>query len=234
MVLAAHRDNYEIIKILLDKGYTLPIPHDIRCGCSECICSRLEDSLKHSKARISAYRALSSPSLISLSSKDPILTAFELSWELRRLSVMEHEFKSDYTELRLKCMDFAAKLLDHVRSSNELEIILNHDPSGPVYEPGERMKLSRLKLAVKLKQKKFTSHSNVQQLLTSLWYDGLPGFRRRNMALQVLEIVKIGLMFPLLSIIYICAPHSRLGSMMRKPFIKFICHSASYFTFLCK
>ncbi|KAA0194446.1 hypothetical protein HAZT_HAZT002764 [Hyalella azteca] len=36
---------------------------------------------------------MASPSLIALSSKDPILTAFELSWELRRLSFMEHEFR---------------------------------------------------------------------------------------------------------------------------------------------
>lgn len=58
--------------------------------------SRLEDSLRHSRSRINAYRALASPSLIALSSKDPILTAFELSWELRRLSFMEHEFRSEY------------------------------------------------------------------------------------------------------------------------------------------
>ena len=58
--------------------------------------SRQEDSLRHSRSRINAYRALASPSLIALSSKDPILTAFELSWELRRLSFLEHEFKSEY------------------------------------------------------------------------------------------------------------------------------------------
>lgn len=55
-----------------------------RCGCDECVTSRMEDSLRHSRSRINAYRALASPSLIALSSKDPILTAFELSWELRR------------------------------------------------------------------------------------------------------------------------------------------------------
>lgn len=64
-----------------------------RCGCDECVTSRQEDSLRHSRSRINAYRALASPSLIALSSKDPILTAFELSWELRRLSFLEHEFK---------------------------------------------------------------------------------------------------------------------------------------------
>src|SRR5258705_248363 len=67
-----------------------------RCGCDECVHSRLEDSLRHSRSRINAYRALASPSLIALSSKDPILTAFELSCELRRLFFAEHEFKAEY------------------------------------------------------------------------------------------------------------------------------------------
>lgn len=32
LILSAHRDNYEIIKILLDRGAALPEPHDVRCG----------------------------------------------------------------------------------------------------------------------------------------------------------------------------------------------------------
>ncbi|XP_043598784.1 transient receptor potential-gamma protein isoform X4 [Bombus pyrosoma] len=232
LILAAHRDNYEIIKILLDRGSTLPMPHDVRCGCDECVTSRREDSLRHSRSRINAYRALASPSLIALSSKDPILTAFELSWELRRLSFLEHEFKCEYQELRRQCQDFATALLDHTRSSYELEVLLNHDPTGPAFEHGERMHLNRLKLAIKLRQKKFVAHPNVQQLLASIWYEGLPGFRRKNMVLQALEIVRIGVLFPFFSVAYIIAPHSVVGQTMRKPFIKFICHSASYFTFL--
>ncbi|XP_076760144.1 transient receptor potential cation channel gamma isoform X1 [Xylocopa sonorina] len=232
LILAAHRDNYEIIKILLDRGSTLPMPHDVRCGCNECVTSRREDSLRHSRSRINAYRALASPSLIALSSKDPILTAFELSWELRRLSFLEHEFKCEYQELRRQCQDFATALLDHTRSSYELEVLLNHDPTGPAFEHGERMHLNRLKLAIKLRQKKFVAHPNVQQLLASIWYEGLPGFRRKNMVLQALEIVRIGVLFPFFSVGYIIAPHSVVGQTMRKPFIKFICHSASYFTFL--
>lgn len=30
LVLAAHRNNYEILKILLDRGASIPMPHDIR------------------------------------------------------------------------------------------------------------------------------------------------------------------------------------------------------------
>lgn len=67
---------------------------------------------------------------------------------------MEHEFKLEYQELRKQCQDFATALLDHTRSSYELEVLLNHDPTGPAFEHGERMHLNRLKLAVKLRQKK--------------------------------------------------------------------------------
>ncbi|XP_063636184.1 transient receptor potential-gamma protein isoform X3 [Cydia splendana] len=237
LILAAHRDSYEIIKLMLDRGAALPVPHDVRCGCDECVRSRREDSLRHSRSRINAYRALASPSLIALSSKDPILTAFELSWELRRLSALEHEFKTEYQELRAQCQEFATALLDHTRTSHELQVLLNHETGAatpPLAEPGapERMRLSRLKLAIKLRQKKFVAHPNVQQLLASIWYESVPGFRRKNMLLQALEMARIGAMFPLHALAYVAAPHSAPGRTLRKPFIKFLCHSASYFMFL--
>lgn len=39
LMLAAHKNNYEIIKILLDRGATLPNPHDVRYEtlCNEFI-----------------------------------------------------------------------------------------------------------------------------------------------------------------------------------------------------
>lgn len=80
----------------------------------------------------------------------------------------------------------------------------------------------------------FVAHPNVQQLLASIWYESVPGFRRKNMLLQAAEMVRIGAMFPLYSLAYIVAPHSAAGRTLRKPFIKFLCHSASYFMFLCE
>jgi transient receptor potential cation channel subfamily C protein 4 len=90
-----------------------------------------------------------------LSSKDPILTAFELSWELRRLSRIENEFKDDYEKLSLSCQEYASLLLAETRTSKELEIILNHDHENiPSIVNSDKMTLSRLKLAIKYKQKK--------------------------------------------------------------------------------
>ena len=141
--------------MLLDRGYRIPKPHDLTCHCDDCLRGSTVDVLGHSRARINAYRALASPSLIALSSKDPILTAFELSWELRNLSELENEFRTEYEELGITCQNFAVDLLEQIRGSKELEIILNHDCRSPDQdEEKELKKLSRLKLAIKYKQKK--------------------------------------------------------------------------------
>jgi transient-receptor-potential-like protein len=89
----------------LDRGATLPQPHvsvptivqkknifelslsiffskDVKCSCDDCIQKTSEDSLRHSLARVSEYRALASPSLIALSSIDPIQTAFQVCFLL--------------------------------------------------------------------------------------------------------------------------------------------------------
>jgi transient receptor potential cation channel subfamily C len=74
----------------------------------------------------------------------------------------------------------------------------------------------------------------VQQLLAAIWYEGLPGFRRKSVASQVLEVAKLSAMFPIYSTIYMLAPLSKMGMFMKKPFVKFICHSSSYAFFLSK
>ena len=78
----------------------------------------------------------------------------------------------------------------------------------------------------------FVAHPNVQQLLAAIWYDGLPGFRRKSMIGQFIEIGKLGAMFPVYSTIYMLSPTSPMGLFMKKPFVKFICHSSSYAFFL--
>ncbi|KAK7882965.1 hypothetical protein WMY93_029139 [Mugilogobius chulae] len=231
IILAAHTNNYEIIKLLLGRGVSIPQPHDVRCSCVECMSSCDVDGLRTSRSRLNVYKALASPSLIALSSEDPFLTAFQLSWELKELSEVENEFKSEYEELSKNCKRFAKELLDQTRSSKELQIILNFkDNVNPLEENNNE--LARLKLAIKYCQKEFVAQPNCQQLLASRWYDELPGWRRRHWAVKLIICIFIGLLFPVLSLLYLVSPKSRYGLFIRKPFIKFICHTASYLTFL--
>lgn len=56
--------------------------------------------------------------------------------------------------MQLQIQTFSTALLDYVRTSQELEIILNFDPgSEQVWNPGDIQSLGRLKLAVKYKEK---------------------------------------------------------------------------------
>ncbi|XP_038860783.1 short transient receptor potential channel 5-like [Salvelinus namaycush] len=233
IMLAAHTNNYEIIKLLVQRKVTIPRPHQIRCDCVACVSSSEVDSLRHSRSRLNVYKTLASPSLIALSSEDPILTAFRLGWELKELSKVENEFRQEYEELSQQCKLFAKDLLDQARSSRELETILNHrDDLSEELDPQDCRDLAKLKLAIKYHQKEFVSQPNCQQLLATLWYDGFPGWRRRHWAVKLVTCFTIGLLFPIFSLVYLLAPKSALGLFIKKPFIKFICHTASYLTFL--
>ncbi len=57
--------------------------------------------------------------------------------------------------MRQSVQEFATSLLDHSRTSHELEVMLNFNPipGSDIWEPGDRQTLERLKLAIKYKQK---------------------------------------------------------------------------------
>ncbi|RXM36850.1 Short transient receptor potential channel 1 [Acipenser ruthenus] len=218
VILAAHRNNYEILTMLLKQDISLPRPHAVGCECTLCNAKNKKDSLRHSRFRLDIYRCLASPSLIMLTEEDPILRAFELSADLKELSLVEVEFRNDYEELAKQCTMFAKDLLAQARNSRELEVILNHTCSDePVDKRGlleERMNLSRLKLAIKYNQKE------------------MAGYRRKHSCKKILTVLSVGFLWPVLSICYLLAPKSRVGHVIHTPFMKFIIHSASYFTFL--
>ena len=191
------------------------------------------------------FRALASPSLMILASDDPILTAFELSWELYHLSFSEVEFKEDYIKLADQCTKFAVDLLDQTRGSQELKTILNRttDPQEILEMSDESketerensigtMNLSRFKLAIEYRQKEFIAHPNCQQLLSHIWYQGIPGWRQGSIFYKIGFTFLISVSFPFTAVFYILFPFTHPAKVLRNPFVKFINHSASYMVFL--
>lgn len=236
VILAAHRNNYEILTMLLKQDISLPRPHAVGCECTLCNAKNKKDSLRHSRFRLDIYRCLASPSLIMLTEEDPILRAFELSADLKELSLVEVEFRNDYEELAKQCKMFAKDLLAQARNSRELEVILNHTSSEDhVDKRGlleERMNLSRLKLAIKYNQKEFVAQSNCQQFLNTVWFGETASYRRKHTCLKMATVLSIIVLWPLLAVCYLLVPRSRVGQIIHTPFVKFIIHSASYLTFL--
>ncbi|XP_053169156.1 short transient receptor potential channel 6 isoform X2 [Hemicordylus capensis] len=231
IILAAHCHEYEIVHTLLRKGARIERPHDYFCKCSECNKKQKNDSFSHSRSRINAYKGLASPAYLSLSSEDPVMTALELSNELAVLANIEKEFKNDYKKLSMQCKDFVVGLLDLCRNTEEVEAILNGDVELNHGEHG-RPSLSRLKLAIKYEVKKFVAHPNCQQQLLSIWYENLSGLRQQTMAVKFLVVLAVAVGLPFLSVAYWIAPCSKLGRIMRGPFMKFVAHAASFTIFL--
>ncbi|XP_035283444.1 short transient receptor potential channel 3-like isoform X2 [Anguilla anguilla] len=234
IILAAHCQKYEVVHMLLTKGVRIERPHDYFCKCTDCTEKQHDDSFSHSRSRINAYRGLASPAYLSLSSEDPVLTALELSNELAKLANIEKEFKNEYRKLSMQCKDFVVGVLDLCRDTEEVDAILNGDISKEL-EEGQchRTLLSRVKLAIKYEVKKFVAHPNCQQQLLTIWYENLSGLREQFIAVKCLVVLVVALGLPLLAVGYWFAPCSRLGKVLRSPFMKFVAHAASFIIFLC-
>lgn len=58
---------------------------------------------------------------------------------------------------------FATSLLNYVRTSNELETILNYNFNGDSWDPSDTQTLARLKLAIKYKQKTVRQKNGITQ-----------------------------------------------------------------------
>jgi hypothetical protein len=93
LILAAQYNNHEIVQMFLSRNHTIDRPHLISCRCADCVTKQNYDSLKRSRSRLNAYRALASPAYMALSSHDPIMSTFELRQEMKKLAQVEKEFK---------------------------------------------------------------------------------------------------------------------------------------------
>ena len=84
--------NFIIIIIARVRRHTIDRPHPISCQCADCVTKQNYDSLKRSRSRLNAYRALASPAYMALST-DPrdaavspharVVRLHDLTWRCR-------------------------------------------------------------------------------------------------------------------------------------------------------
>uniref|UniRef100_A0A1I8BA53 TRP_2 domain-containing protein n=1 Tax=Meloidogyne hapla TaxID=6305 RepID=A0A1I8BA53_MELHA len=169
VILAAHLNQFEILQMLLRKDAIIEKPHKHYCSCEVCEEERISDGLHRSLKRINTYRALASPAWISLTSSDPVLSAFKLSRELQKRAKVEDEFKDQYLQLygiiiqfmnkvlqKEQCKHYAVDLLNQCRSTEEVMAVLNKEDNfcnEEVDLSSAKCSLARLKLAIKYEQK---------------------------------------------------------------------------------
>ncbi|CAG5116077.1 unnamed protein product, partial [Candidula unifasciata] len=211
------------------------LDHEEYCSISacllfqECINKNKFDQLRSAKCRLDAYRGLASEAYVSLSSKDPFLTAFELAHELRGLSKSEVFFKKEYTDLADQLSDYVVKLLDRVWTQRELSAVL--DKTGSPQED-KFESLNRFKMAVDYEEKLFVSHPNCQQRIDRCWYEGLSKVGRADWARRLGLLFLSILSFPFLVMCFLFAPKTTYAQSLAVPAVKFVTHTGSFLIFL--
>ncbi|XP_033123700.1 transient-receptor-potential-like protein isoform X2 [Anneissia japonica] len=225
LVLAAQKDRYHTIKLLLKYGATIKNPTSIL---------ETEDyNLDSSLAVLHLYRARANPAYISLASSegDPFSVAFRMSRRLRKLSLERAEFGDAFENLAEQCADYAASILDHIRSEEEQVIIFNHyksaKPSGTHHQG--LLYPHRVQMAIKYEQKQFVAHPHCQQYLQQMWYRGL----NRQKTNHYLFLVGLMFFYPVVCLAYNFSPTSKVAQLLQVPYVKYLCTIASELTFLC-
>ncbi|XP_078594484.1 short transient receptor potential channel 5-like [Branchiostoma floridae x Branchiostoma japonicum] len=210
LVLAAHHNNYRLLKLLLGGGFTLPDPSTFSWA----------SGVRQSSAWLSTYQAMCSPYYILLTSDDPFSAAFTTARTLRDVCWKRENYRGLLEEMAGRCETFAAELLDEVRDSEELEAVLG-------YSRGDQQPpYTTLEMAVDFKQKKFVSHHLCQEY--GLLLD-LPAAEWESWSRMYVIIFNLMLCVfcPLLCLIHVIAPKTTAGKMASIPYIRDLFWSVS-------
>lgn len=229
LILAAQCHHYRVVKLLLERGHTIYYPHPPGCFCKEdCNWKHKGESLNDSKSRLHAYQALSSPTYICQCSSDPVLTSFRLSRELWICSRFEKELKNEYRDLSTNVSQFAVDLLQQCRTSEEVEMVLKQrTPSQSIISP-----YPRVSLAIHCKQRKFVAHSHTQHVLLQAWLGEYQYWRGLDTKRIILRILPQFILLPIMALIYLLAPKSKLAQRWSSPVNKLTSFTISYMTFI--
>ncbi|XP_078577530.1 short transient receptor potential channel 5-like [Branchiostoma floridae x Branchiostoma japonicum] len=206
VMLAAQKNNYPILKILLDAGFPKPEPDDYHWTAS----------IGNGRAWLDAYRAVCSPSYILLTSTDPFRTAFRTAKVLRDVCWKRDNYRPQLEELADQCETFAVELLGEVRTTKEIETILGH-LCNPEDSPSGKA-VCTLQMAVDLEMKQFVTHPLSVDHVDIMTYRELIGFHRYftgwekwSSAHALCVTTAIGLAYPLLCLAHLIAPKSKVG-----------------------
>lgn len=230
LVLASQCGHYEIIGLLLARGHRISKPHIPTCLCDECELAKIsgDDVLHAEKRRLNLYRAITNPAYLCHSSDDPILTAFNLSHELRACAKTVPAFRAVYRKLSKEVAKFAVDLMGYCRSAEEVQLLLKQ-PRGI---NSVHFLYPRLVLAMDMKQKGFVAHPNTQQVLEATWYGEWLEWRNYSHLSKLLIVILRVLILPFIALMCLVNPHSKWVQRWSLPINKMISHTASYLMFL--
>lgn len=232
IMAAAYRGNLEVTRMLIERGYCIQQPHTPKCRCRDrCHKKKAHsaENLTESINRINAYRGLTSPTYLISISGDPILTAFNLAKDTEFLSRELPENQKEYLDMSKQCSKFALDILNQCRDTEEIQTVLQQKEG---FNDPRPHRFSRLHLAVQYGQKEFVTHSSCQQVLRSMWVDGLGSWYYWTFRERAFHVIKHALFTPFVCLGFIFIPKADVIYPLSVPLNRFIYAATSYLVFL--
>ncbi|XP_071487665.1 transient-receptor-potential-like protein [Diadema antillarum] len=238
--LATRMDDLKAIKMLLNHGATMPTEEEVLAKVSD-------DHFERSLAKLKLHQALTSEVYILLTADDPIETALTWGEKLADGPDPDHRvFDRSYAEIRQRLELFLTKLLDCASCKDEIWEALNERmaPDGTrrsVLKRGgvKADPLGRLKRVVKLRYKKFISHSYCQEYLLKWWYGKgpIPWARYRTSVRYVMALITAVFFSPLICILNAMLPENVkcvrwFDKLMDTPYVLHIIETTSLIHFV--
>ncbi|XP_017762000.1 PREDICTED: short transient receptor potential channel 4-like [Eufriesea mexicana] len=231
LAVAAQYGHFEMISVLRTRQHLLHKPHPPSCNCQD-VCKferERHDLLTAEKMRIFSYKAISNPAYICQTVDDPIMEAFNLSYELRQAASFDREFYYDYKNLAESVMQFATDLLGCARTADEVEVILKQTTG---FAHSSKFIYPRLLFALHNRQRSFVAHPNVQQVITSKWIEGWYEWKIMGRWMKCMIVIMRIFILPVILTVILIAPNSKWSKFWQSPVNKFISFTASYLVFL--
>ena len=159
LILAAHSQNFQIVRLLLKNGYTIYNPKvSQKSSVSEGMVS---EKLGPALYRLNGYRALASPVYIAASflqdvqsGPDPVHRTCVLNKELREMAEHEYEFRNEYIELSDGCKEFAVALLKECHSTVEIRCVMEMKDEEGILCNIKRKRLNVMEFAIVTRNEK--------------------------------------------------------------------------------
>ncbi|XP_076375592.1 LOW QUALITY PROTEIN: short transient receptor potential channel 4 [Megalopta genalis] len=187
------------------------------------------DWLTIEKMRLFTYSAITNPAYICQTVDDPILEAFNISYELKEAANSNKEFHHEYKGLAKSVSEFATELIDCARTIDEVEIILKQSTGFAV---SAKFDFPRLLFALHHRQRSFVAHPNVQQLVKSKWIEDWYAWKVMSNWSKLVHILLRIFFLPVILVIVLFLPNSKISKFVQSPVNKFVSSIASYLLFL--
>ncbi|XP_033641741.1 short transient receptor potential channel 4-like [Asterias rubens] len=224
IILAAQKNNFNIVKVLLDAGARIPTSR-----------TTSSDNFQRSVGTLALFKGLASNSYVAMESRDPVDRAFTLCNEIRRLSENEIEYRMSYREMETNVKLFATEFISHARSSEEIMTVLSHHDEKDRNNDGDdvtKSPLPKISRALNLKLFEFVAHPNCQQLIITKFYKRLLYLRDKGALYRTMFLGMLLFVYPVLAVLHVYSTRDKFKTFVRIPLVVFIMHLASDLTFV--